>query len=169
MAHAMRETGKRISNTARDWRHGLMELVMKETMLKERSTEQADSPGLMAVHTLVNSKRITLKEEVYTSGLMAESMKVNGKTIKWRDTEYSHGPMAEDTRESISMIRKKAKESFSGKTFLSFFTIYFRPDGRKYDGEWLNSLKHGKGADFFANGDRYVGEYKDGKPNGEGV
>jgi hypothetical protein len=30
-------------------------------------------------------------------------------------------------------------------------------------------LKHGKGADFFANGDRYVGEYANGKPTGEGT
>lgn len=31
------------------------------------------------------------------------------------------------------------------------------------------SLKHGKGADYFANGDNYRGEYKSGKPDGYGV
>ena len=31
------------------------------------------------------------------------------------------------------------------------------------------SLKHGKGADYFNNGDNYRGEYKNGKPDGYGV
>ena len=29
-------------------------------------------------------------------------------------------------------------------------------------------LKHGQGSDKFANGDSYVGEYRHGKPYGEG-
>ena len=29
-------------------------------------------------------------------------------------------------------------------------------------------MKHGKGTDFFANGDKYTGNYKNGKPDGYG-
>lgn len=30
-------------------------------------------------------------------------------------------------------------------------------------------MKHGRGSDIFANGDRYNGEYKNGKPDGKGI
>ncbi len=30
-------------------------------------------------------------------------------------------------------------------------------------------MKHGKGSDVFANGDKYSGNYKNGKPEGQGV
>jgi hypothetical protein len=30
-------------------------------------------------------------------------------------------------------------------------------------------MKHGKGTDVFANGDKYTGNYKNGKPEGLGV
>ena len=30
-------------------------------------------------------------------------------------------------------------------------------------------MKHGKGSDVFANGDKYTGCYKNGKPEGQGV
>lgn len=33
----------------------------------------------------------------------------------------------------------------------------------------MSSLKHGKGADFFANKDRYIGDYQNGKPHGIGT
>lgn len=30
-------------------------------------------------------------------------------------------------------------------------------------------MKHGKGSDIFANGDKYNGDYRNGKPFGQGV
>lgn len=30
-------------------------------------------------------------------------------------------------------------------------------------------MKHGKGTDFFANGDKYTGSYRNGKPDGIGT
>lgn len=41
-------------------------------------------------------------------------------------------------------------------------------NGDKYEGEWLNCLKHGNGTDLFANGDIFSGSYKLGKPDGYG-
>ena len=32
----------------------------------------------------------------------------------------------------------------------------------------MNFMKHGKGEEIFSNGDRYIGQYKEGKPDGEG-
>eukprot|EP00347_Sterkiella_histriomuscorum_P023931 403332889 len=41
-------------------------------------------------------------------------------------------------------------------------------NGDRYEGEWLQCLKHGQGTDIFANSDSYSGSYKHGKPDGKG-
>lgn len=30
-------------------------------------------------------------------------------------------------------------------------------------------MKHGRGTDIFANGDKYIGQYQNGKPHGIGI
>ena len=42
-------------------------------------------------------------------------------------------------------------------------------EGNKYVGEWKDGNKHGQGTETTADGDKYVGEYKDGKINGQGT
>lgn len=42
-------------------------------------------------------------------------------------------------------------------------------DGSKYDGEWVNDRKEGKGVIFFKNGDSYFGSWKSDTRNGLGV
>ena len=42
-------------------------------------------------------------------------------------------------------------------------------DGEKYVGEWKDNNKHGLGTFTWASGNKYVGEYKDGKRNGQGT
>ena len=42
-------------------------------------------------------------------------------------------------------------------------------NGDKYVGEWKDGKRHGQGTYTFANGDKYVGEYRDGKENGQGT
>jgi len=37
-------------------------------------------------------------------------------------------------------------------------------NGRVYEGQWNNDLKHGKGYELFANNSYYVGQYINGKP-----
>ena len=39
-------------------------------------------------------------------------------------------------------------------------------NGDKYEGQWFNFMKHGRGTETFANGDQYCGEYFKGAPNG---
>ena len=36
--------------------------------------------------------------------------------------------------------------------------------GEKYEGEWKNGKRTGQGTYTWSNGDKYVGEYKDEKP-----
>ena len=49
------------------------------------------------------------------------------------------------------------------------FGTYTFPDGSKYVGEWKDGKQNGQGTATFANGEKYVGEYKDGKRNGQGT
>jgi hypothetical protein len=47
-------------------------------------------------------------------------------------------------------------------------TITFA-NGDIYVGEWRDNKRNGQGTYTFANGDKYVGEYKDDKRNGQGT
>ena len=42
-------------------------------------------------------------------------------------------------------------------------------DGSKYVGEWKDGKQHGQGIYTWADGEKYVGEYKDGKSHGQGT
>ena len=42
-------------------------------------------------------------------------------------------------------------------------------DGDKYDGEYKDGKRNGKGTYTFADGDKYDGEWKDDKGNGLGT
>jgi hypothetical protein len=40
---------------------------------------------------------------------------------------------------------------------------FYRPDGRKYVGNWYNGKQHGKGTYITPSGERREGEWADGK------
>ncbi|CAJ1372237.1 unnamed protein product [Effrenium voratum] len=43
------------------------------------------------------------------------------------------------------------------------------PDGSRYEGQWKDGLKHGKGRFIYPDGDVYDGEWSDGKAHGHGT
>ena len=45
----------------------------------------------------------------------------------------------------------------------------FQATGAKYEGEYENDLKNGRGKYTYPNGDVYDGEWKDGKRHGKGM
>lgn len=47
--------------------------------------------------------------------------------------------------------------------------VYISPDGRRYEGEWLDSAMHGQGIYLWQDGRRYEGEYMHDKKHGYGV
>ena len=49
------------------------------------------------------------------------------------------------------------------------FGTYANADGNKYVGEFKDGNYHGQATYTFASGDKYVGEYKDGKRHGQGT
>ena len=46
--------------------------------------------------------------------------------------------------------------------------LCYYENGDKYDGEWKNNKREGKGIQYFAVGTRYNGEWKNDKMNGKG-
>ena len=77
---------------------------------------------------------------------MAVSTKVSGKIIRWKDTASSSGPTAESISANTSTTRKRAKEHSTGKRYpVCNKEFWTRPDGRKYDGAWLNGKQDGVG------------------------
>jgi len=54
----MKGTGKKINNTVKDWKHGLIMQVIEEIMLKEESMVTVNLHGQMEALTLVNFKKI---------------------------------------------------------------------------------------------------------------
>ena len=49
------------------------------------------------------------------------------------------------------------------------FGTYKSDDGSMYVGEWKKGKPHGQGSESYANGDNYVGEFRDGKAKGKGI
>ena len=46
---------------------------------------------------------------------------------------------------------------------------YIYPNGEKYVGDWKNGKYHGHGTFTYLDGNMYVGEFKDGLKNGQGT
>ena len=42
-------------------------------------------------------------------------------------------------------------------------------NGRKYEGEWVNDKRDGKGFEKYSNGNYYEGEFSRNKAHGKGV
>ena len=49
------------------------------------------------------------------------------------------------------------------------YGTYTWTSGNKYVGEWKDGKQHGQGTVTWASGEKYVGEYKDGKQHGQGT
>ena len=47
--------------------------------------------------------------------------------------------------------------------------VYYWPSGARYEGEFKDGQENGKGVHYWPDGHRYEGEFKDGQENGKGV
>ena len=57
----------------------------------------------------------------------------------------------------------------SSEFFDNCFSTQTFADGEKYVGEWKDNRQHGQGTYTFADGTKYVGEWNDGKMHGQGT
>ena len=102
MQQSMKDNGKKINSTVMDLKHGLMVLVIKVNMSKEKSMEKVISYGLMEAILLDNLLITKLKGKENTFGMMVENSSDLGNVIRWTEKAvFLHGQMAEDTKESM--------------------------------------------------------------------
>ena len=74
--------------------------------------------------------------------------------------------------------KKQEKKDFNGDKYYGCLNDVGQPHGEgtlkfksgdKYSGEWKDGKKRGEGTYTFVSGDKYIGEWKDGNRNGEGT
>lgn len=79
--------------------------------------------------------------------------------------------MAQDTLECSRMMKSKEEVNFSNHSigFLLFLGKYEYKDGRVYNGEWMNNLRHGRGVyNLGKSGLVYDGNFIKGVKEGQG-
>lgn len=114
MEHNIKENGKRINNTEREEKPGLMEQCMKEIMSQEKSMEWVNFNGQMVRFIRDNSSIIILKGQENINGQMEELITENGKIIKCMEEVCLPGQMEGNMKENTQKIKNKAKEHFIG-------------------------------------------------------
>ena len=75
--------------------------TMRESFVKERSTEWEHIYGVMEVLTLAVGYSIISMALVSISGLMGAAMRALGRTTSYMVVEPTSGQMVEDTKENI--------------------------------------------------------------------
>ena len=97
----MKASGKRINNTVKVKRRGLMELCTRETTFTVKSTGLVISCGAMGPSIKASFSTTILKEMESIDGLMEGLSKASGRTIRCMGEESLHGLMAGSTKENI--------------------------------------------------------------------
>jgi hypothetical protein len=67
------------------------------------------------------------------------------------------------------VVASDLPDCLSSGYFDNCFGTYTFEDGEKYVGEWKDDKYNGQGTYTYAGGDNYVGEWKDGNKNGQGT
>ena len=92
--------------------------------------------------------------------------KMEGKGILYGNNGYRYeGDWKNNTMEGkgISYFNSYRYEGdFKNGKFEGKGIAYFN-DGDRYEGDWKNNKQEGKGIFYYANGDREIGDFKDGK------
>lgn len=83
---------------------------------KEGNTERASLSGQITRGLRENFWTITFTGSEPTRGQMDAFTLVNGRTTRWRGRENSGGLMGAVTKDSMSMIQRRAREPSSGRT-----------------------------------------------------
>ena len=78
-------------------------------------------------------------------------------------------PSEVDNSGGVPQISTALPSCPTSGVFDNCFGSYTDADGNKYVGEWKDDKRHGQGTSFWADGDQHVGEYKDGKEHGHGT
>jgi len=67
------------------------------------------------------------------------------------------------------IIHEAYKPQYKDNTKKQGHETYIYPNGDKYVGEWKDGKRHGYGTVTYVDGEKFEGEWKDGIANGQGI
>jgi hypothetical protein len=86
------------------------------------------------------------------------------KTVKGMDMENALILMGVSTQANILMINPMAEVNLL--IDISILGLYIWKDGERYEGEWRDGKFHGKGIKTLPDGTIFDGDWEDGRPVG---
>jgi len=111
---SIRATGKKISNTGKEKKTGLMVLATQGAIVTEKSMEKGNSYGQTKALTKVNLLKTTSTGKGNTAGQTEGSLKGIGSTTKCMERVFSRGQTVAGTRGNITTTRNMAMECSPG-------------------------------------------------------
>ena len=103
-------SGKGFREKGMEFKHGQMELSMKENGLIIKHQVEVNLYMLIMISTMDNGKMIKLMVMVYMFTQMVLDTKGTGKTIIKMDMENNNGLMEVHTLENINKVKNMEKE-----------------------------------------------------------
>ena len=104
------------------------------------------------------------------SSLLTSCEKNEETLYKWKTSSGFEWKTMGDKNNSIYYQGEVKREYILfGDYILEGLGSVTTPDGDKYVGEWKDGKKNGQGTYTWTNGQKYVGEWKDEKENGQGT
>ena len=135
-------------------------------------------------HSVLKEGKITWADGNCASGVFDEELELNGKGIytwsngDFQDGTWVHGEFKDgkakvthDDGEISEGMMKDGEWVGEEEEIVNIITngIENYESGSIYEGDFLNSIRHGIGKYTWANGDYYEGDFVDGDFNGEGI
>eukprot|EP01022_Parablepharisma_sp_SALTPOND_P018657 TRINITY_DN3081_c2_g1_i1.p1 TRINITY_DN3081_c2_g1~~TRINITY_DN3081_c2_g1_i1.p1 ORF type:complete len:771 (+),score=47.91 TRINITY_DN3081_c2_g1_i1:288-2600(+) len=158
----IQDRGQMTNSMAMEQRSGQMAVDTKVPTQAAKSTVQAFLGGLMVQNMRGTSTRIIYMEKECIGGMMDEFTKVDGIVIGCKDMASSIGRMVNATRENLWKIKSREKAYLNGTCFGKKRINYYRPSGKKYQGEWVNGKQSGRGVYINDNGIQKEGIWENG-------
>lgn len=116
------------------------------------------------------------RTETYRDGSSYEGEFLDGKrhgrgTYNFADKAKYVGEWRSGDMSGLGRMEFSGGGSFTGEFRADMWVrgVQVSENGNKYEGAFENKRRHGKGAFTWTNGDTYIGHWKDGLANGEGV
>jgi hypothetical protein len=150
MALFMRATGKMIYLTDKEKKYGQIVLFLPGTMRTEKKKGRVDLSGRTKNQSSEMNHLKGILKMTYLTG-----------------SEYIFGRMVVNIQERGNLAKCREQEFLLGK--VQMILLIFIQDNRKYEGEYENDLKHGKGTFTWPDGKSWSGQWIFGKMDGIGT
>jgi len=98
------DNGKEIFNMEKEWKPGLMDLILKVLLFMVSKKDMVSLFGVMVQNIKEVYHKIILMGKVNIFGQIKDLMKVNEKTIKCMVKEFLNGKMEEYIQDNMNMI-----------------------------------------------------------------